>query len=156
MYETYRPGAENPYTSGFVQETRWVSDDGAESDDELEQLQDEIINDEPDTPDETQGLVNNPSYIDSDDWEDTVEHRDSGIRDIVITGTVRFTFISYPPLIRACVPISIGMWSPTPGVSTPCHAPIVSRTKSLGIIRRVNTDYLHGDCPLDPFGAMYR
>ncbi|KAF9648741.1 hypothetical protein BDM02DRAFT_3186850 [Thelephora ganbajun] len=89
VYQTYRVDAKNPYASGHVPETRWVSDDGADSEEEeLEQLEAEITNNEPDIPDETQGLVNNPSYIDDDDqWEDTVEHRDSGIRDIIVTGT---------------------------------------------------------------------
>lgn len=122
VYQTYRVGAENPYASGFVQETRWVSGDAVDSDDlgdsddeELEQPRAEIINNEPGIPDETQGLDNNPSYIDDDEVEDTVKHRDSGIRDIMITGMVRLVFISRSPLIRACVPTSIGMWSPTPG-----------------------------------------
>jgi len=33
----------------------------------------------------------------------------------------------------------------------PYHVLTVSRTKSLGIIRRVNTDYHHGDCPTGSF-----
>ena len=67
VYETYRTGAENPYVSGFVPEVRWVAGNEANpEEDELMQLEAEITNNEPDSPDETQGLVNNPSYIDND------------------------------------------------------------------------------------------
>ena len=36
-------------------------------------------------------------------------------------------------------------------VSAPCNALSVFGTKSLGTIRRVNTDYHHGDCPTGSF-----
>ena len=78
---------------------RWVSPDRADPEEEkLEQLGAEIINDEPEIPDETQGLVDNPSYIDNDDqWSDTAEHLDSDIRDIIITGKVRLAFSPWSP-----------------------------------------------------------
>jgi len=94
VYQTYRVGAENPYASGYVQGMRWIPGDRAHSEEEeLERIEAEIIN-EPVIPDETQGLVNDPSYIDGDEYRDTVEHLDSGIRDIIITGTVRLAFSS--------------------------------------------------------------
>ena len=84
-YQTYRTGAENPYISGYEPEERWITGEG----EELEQPGAQITN----VPVEAQGLVNDPSYIDEDDeWEDTVEHRDSGIKDIILTGTVRLAF----------------------------------------------------------------
>ena len=93
VYETYRTDAESPYASGYVHGTGSVSSDEFDSYEEnLEQFQAEIINREQDTSDETQGLANSPSYIDDDDSADGVEHRDSGIRDIMITGTVRLAF----------------------------------------------------------------
>ena len=93
VYDTYRTDTEHPYASGYVHEGRWVSGDRVDSEEEeLEQLAAEIINNGPDIQDETQGLVDNPSYIDDDEWQDTVEHRHSGIGDIMITGTVRPAF----------------------------------------------------------------
>ena len=87
VYETYQADAERPYASGYVPETRWVPVDRAGPEEELER---EIINCEPDTPDETQGLVNNPQYIDNDEhWADAVKQPDFGIKDILITGRVR-------------------------------------------------------------------
>ena len=96
VYETYRTDAEYPYASGYTHGTGSVSSDEPDSDeDNLEKFQAEIINREPDTSDETQGLANSPSYIDDDDnLVDTVEHLDSGIRDIMITGTVCLAFSS--------------------------------------------------------------
>lgn len=93
-YETYRTDTEHPYVSGYVPETDWFSEDeadtnGADTDEDLGQFEAGIINSGPDVTDETQGLANNPSYIDDDEWSDTVEHLDSGIKDIIITGTVR-------------------------------------------------------------------
>jgi hypothetical protein len=75
----------------------WVSDDRTDSEEEeLAQLAAEITNNEPESPDETQGLVDNPTYLDNDDrWHDTVEHLDSGIRDIIVTGKVCLAFNSY-------------------------------------------------------------
>lgn len=146
VYETYRTGFENPYASGYVRERRWVLDSETDLEEELEQLQSGIVTGEPDAPDETQGLANSPLYIDEDErLSDTVEHLDSDIRDILITGTVRPAFSSSSLLIRACVPDSIGLWNPIPGFTS--LAIPVSRTKSLGIVRRVNTDYRRGDCP---------
>ena len=92
VYETYRIDAEHPYVSGYIPEVRWVPGDEADPG-EPEQLEGEIVN-EQDVPDETQGLVDNPSYVDEGQWEDTAEHRDSGITDILITGTVRLAFSS--------------------------------------------------------------
>ena len=94
MYDTYRIDAETPYASGYAVEDRWVPGDAAGEEDELEEPEAEIVNGEPEVPDEIQGSENDPSYID-EDGEDTVEHRDSGIRDIMITGTVRPAFSSW-------------------------------------------------------------
>lgn len=93
VYQTYRTNAEKPYASGYVPEGRWIPGNGPNPGEaELEQLRTQYIN-YPVAQDETQGLVNNPTYIDNDDeWEDTAEHLDSGIRDIMITGTVRLEF----------------------------------------------------------------
>ena len=104
VYQTYRTDAENPYASGHVQEMRWCSDHRANPEEEvLAQLEAQITNKVSESPDETQGLVNNPSYIDNDDrWDDKVEHLDSGIRDIIITGTVRLAFNSYSPMRALC------------------------------------------------------
>ena len=94
VYETYQADAEKPYASGYVPETRWVSGDRADrEEEELERLGSEIINHEPDTADETQGFVGAPQYIDSDEhWADAVKQPDSGIKDILITGRVRRPF----------------------------------------------------------------
>jgi hypothetical protein len=92
VYETYRIDAKHPYVSGYAPETRWVPGDGADPE-ETEQFEEEIV-DEQDIPDETQGLVDNPIYVDDGQWEDTVEHLDSGITDILVTGTVRLAFNS--------------------------------------------------------------
>lgn len=95
MYQTYRVGAENPYASGYAQDMSWIPGGGVGPEqEELEQLEAEFINNGTEIPDETQGLANNPSYIDDEEWNDTVEHRDSGIRDIIITGTVCLAFSS--------------------------------------------------------------
>lgn len=108
MYQTYRTNTENPYASGYVREMRWVPGNTSDSEDETEI--------EPETPDETQGLVNNPTYIDDDDeWEDTAEHLDSDIRDIIITGTVRLAFNPWSLPMRALRPCQPGVWSPTLG-----------------------------------------
>lgn len=117
VYETYRTDAENPYASGYIREMRWVPGERADlEEDELEQPETEIGDNEPDDPDETQGLANNPSYIDDDDQlVDTVEQLDSDIRDIIITGRVRPAFSSWSLLIRAWVPVSTGLWSPILG-----------------------------------------
>jgi len=74
--------------------------------DKLAQLAAQITNKEPEShPDETQGLVNNPSYIDNDDqWEGAVEHLSSGIRDIVITGKVRLAPNAHFLPMRALCP----------------------------------------------------
>ena len=93
VYQTYRADAVNPYACGHVREMRWIPTDRARPRDRLAQLEAEIINLEPEGPDETQGLVDNPSYIDNDDRpHDTVGHLESGIRDIIITGTVSDVF----------------------------------------------------------------
>ena len=95
-YETYRIDAENPYVSGYVPETGWVSSDGNHAGEGLRQVEVEVANGEPDSPDEIQRLANNPTYFDDDKhWTDGVEHQDSGIRDIIVTGTVRFAFNFY-------------------------------------------------------------
>ena len=95
VYQTYRADAKNPYASGYVHEADWDSDDGDYSEEEeLGQPEAEITNNEPDIPDETQGLENHPSYVDDEEYIDTVEHVDSGIRDILITGTVSLAFSS--------------------------------------------------------------
>ena len=142
VYETYRTDAENPYASGYVRETRWVSGDGA---DPLEQLGPDVIDREPGIPDGSQGPVNNPPHIDNDEhWANTVKRPDSDIKDILITGAVRLPFSLSSLLIRACVPDSIGLWNPILGFLP--LATSISRTKSLWVIRRVNTDYHHGDC----------
>jgi len=111
VYETYHADAEKPYASGYVPEMRWVSGGRAgPGEEELERLGSEIINREPDTPDETQGLVYNPQYIDNDEhWADAVKQPDFGIKDILITGRVRLPCSSSSLLIRACVPDSIGL-----------------------------------------------
>lgn len=63
----------------------------------LEEPGAEVVDEEPSIPDETQGLVNNPTYVDDDDhWQDVVQHRYSGIHDIIVTGTVRLEFSSLP------------------------------------------------------------
>lgn len=100
VYETYRTDAEHPYVSGYVPETE--SDDEVDSEsseeaseDTSEELQAETDDNEPDIREETQGLENDQLYVDEDGWEDTVEHSDSGIRDIIITGTVRLQFHSW-------------------------------------------------------------
>lgn len=105
-YQTYRTGVENPYASGYVQEPYWFSDDRVDpEEEELARLEAQITHNEPESQDETQGLVDNPSYIDNDDqWHDTVEHRSSGIKDIIITGTVRLIFNYYSLPIRALCP----------------------------------------------------
>ena len=110
VYETYRADAENPYASGYVRETRSASSDRADpEEEELERLGSEIINHEPDIPDETQGLVNNPLYIDNDEhWAEAVKPPDSNIKDILIIGKVRLPFGLSSLLIRACVPDSTG------------------------------------------------
>ena len=151
VYETYQADAEKPYASGYIPETRWVSGYRAgPEEEELERLGSEIINDEPDTPDETQGLADNQQYIDNDEhWAGEVKHPDSGIKDILITGRVRLPFSLSSLLIRACVPDSAGFWNPILGF--PPLATSIFRTKSLGIVRRVNTDYHHGDCPVGSF-----
>jgi len=111
VYETYQADAEKPYASGYIPEIRWVSVDRAgPEEEELERLGSEIINREPDTPDETQGLVNNPQYIDNDEhWADVVKQPDFGIKDILITGRVRLPFSLSSLLIRACVPDGAGL-----------------------------------------------
>jgi hypothetical protein len=111
----------------------------------------EITNNEPDTPDETQGLVDNPTYLDNDDrWHDTVEHLDSGIRDII--SLERYVLHSILIFSRSglCMPVSWAV-EPDTWVSTPAMPCPFPGTKSLGIIRRVNTDYHHGDCPVGSF-----
>lgn len=95
IYETYRTDAEHPYVSGYVPEIQWISEDQAVQEEELEQLSAEIINGGPDIPNETQGLAHELPPVDDDDWwSDTAEHLDSGIKDIIITGTVRCAFVS--------------------------------------------------------------
>ena len=116
-YETYRTGAGNPYASGYVRETRWVSGDRTDPEkEELEQLGSRMINREPDIPDGAQGLVDDPPYIDNDEhWEGTLKRPDSDIKDILITGTVRLPFGLSSFLIRGCVPDSIGFHNPILG-----------------------------------------
>ena len=91
MYETYRTNAEHPYVSQYdPEEDNPSSDESDSTEEELQQAGEETINnDRPSIPDEVQGLVNDPSYVYDDDWEETVEHIDSGISDIIVTGTVR-------------------------------------------------------------------
>ena len=159
MYQTYRTDAENPYVSGYIREGRWVRGKEQDSEEELDQLEADTINHEPESPDETQGLVNDPSYIDNDDqWEDTVQHLDSDIRDIMITGKVRPAFSLWSLPMRALYACQYWGVEPDTWVSTPCHVLAVSRTKSLGNIRRMNTDYHHGDRPAGSiwFGGQMR
>ena len=93
VYQTYQADAGNPYAPGDIREMRWVPANRVRPRDGLAQLEAEIINLEPEDPDETQGLVDNPSYIDNDyRSHDTVEHLEPGIRDIIITGTVSGSF----------------------------------------------------------------
>lgn len=133
VYQTYRTDAENPYASGFVQESYLSSDDRVNpEEDKLAQLAAQITNKEPEPyPDETQGLVDSPSYIDNDDQpEDAVEHLSSGIRDIVITGRVRLAHNSHSLPMWALCPcrqwaVESDIW-----VSTPCDALSVFGAKS--------------------------
>ncbi|EPQ53003.1 hypothetical protein GLOTRDRAFT_122335 [Gloeophyllum trabeum ATCC 11539] len=72
-YETLAPpGSSHTYLSKSAKaETVWMDD--SDSDDE---------GDDGDHAD----AHSNPTYIDSEDWEDTVTHRSSGVSDIILTG----------------------------------------------------------------------
>jgi len=88
-YETYRTDAEHPYVSGYVPDTHWYPGDRENSPEEETSEHPQVEN-EPNIPHETQGSLGNALYVDDDrEFHDTVEHRYSGIKDIIITGTMK-------------------------------------------------------------------
>lgn len=123
MYDTYRTDARHPYVSGYDPETHWFEEtDSSEEDseepeaevvesepgssdeadpleEESEEPEAEIVDNKPGPSDETHGLPDDPEYVDEgDQWHDTAEYRYSGIRDIIVTGTVRLesNFLASP------------------------------------------------------------
>lgn len=101
VYQTYRTDAEHPYVSGYVPE-QYSDDSDSSSGGSSGRSQEVTVGNEPNIPGETQGLVNSPSYVDDDDqWHDHTEYNYSGIQDIIVTGTVRLEFSSWPLPMRS-------------------------------------------------------
>lgn len=87
-YETFVPGRPSPYSAAATAKLQapWVGSEAAESEDRGENMSI--------TPTERQsdGSALPADQVipidDDDEWEDTVEHLSTGVRDILITGKV--------------------------------------------------------------------